>query len=88
MMNGTYDNIFGNNGRFVEEMVRGYGSSAFIEVIPFEMLYTAETSPQVEVVVGGMPALCANLSCGYDYESTDALVTGMTVTGLNVVITG
>ena len=51
-------------------------------------MYTAETSPQVEVVVGGMPALCANLSCGYDYESTDALVTGMTVSGLNVVITG
>lgn len=44
--NTTGDNpLIGNNGRFVEAEVRPYGPYSFIEVLPFEMLYTAETSP-------------------------------------------
>ena len=35
-----------------------------------------------------MPALCASIECDYNYESTDSLVTGMSVSGLDVTITG
>ena len=35
-----------------------------------------------------MAALCAGLECNYDYFETTAMVTDMTVSGTNVVITG
>ena len=43
--NSSYVPLIGNNARIVEEEVRPFGPNAFIEVLPFEMLYTAETSP-------------------------------------------
>jgi len=35
-----------------------------------------------------MPVLCKSTRCSYEYISSDILITGFTVTGLNVVIDG
>ena len=87
--NSTNTPLIGHYNPVIEESeVRPYGPNAFIEVLPFEMLYTAETSPQVRVMVGDMPALCASLECDYDYFETTALVTDMTVSGQTVTLTG
>ena len=44
-----------------------YGKNLFFETIPFEMLRTYETEPQVLVTVGEHPAVCHNLSCNFTY---------------------
>ena len=44
-----------------------YGENLFFEPIPFEMLRTYETEPQVLVQVGEFPAVCHNLSCNFTY---------------------
>jgi hypothetical protein len=61
---------------------------AWIDVLPFEMLYTAHTVPQVIVQVGDMPAVCANVACDYEYQSTTASITGFTFSDLQLTITG
>ena len=62
----------------------------FYDYIPFDYLFTDETTPQVIVDIGGMPALCTSLECGYTYETPSAELTDMTVNedDLTVVITG
>lgn len=82
------DVLDGNDVTIYENELKPYGPNAMIEVLPFEMLYTAETQPQVIVMIDDYPALCATTECGYVYETTDALITGVAVTGTNVVLTG
>ena len=62
----------------------------YYDYIPFDYLFTDETTPQVIVDIGGMPALCTSLDCGYSYEAPSAELTDMTVNeaDLTVVITG
>ena len=52
------------------------------------MLYTKEEAPQVLVEIDGLHAACVGLQCDYQYEEPVGLVTGMTVNGLDVSITG
>jgi len=90
-MHNTTTNLLGNaddQPEFVWDIEATYGPNAFIEVLPFEMLYTANTKPQVIVTIGDMPAVCANVYCNYEYQSTTALVTAISVSGLDVTITG
>jgi len=54
--------------------------SLFYESIPFEMLRTHETKPQVVVQVGDYPAVCKNLTCHYNYTVPEGIVTGFTYT--------
>ena len=56
--------------------------------IPFEMMRTVHDEPQLSVTVDGMEAICVGLRCGYAYEEPPGLITGFTVDGLNVTITG
>ena len=44
-----------------------YSSNLFYEPIPFEMLKTYETEPQVIVKVKDLPAVCHNLTCDFTY---------------------
>ena len=82
------DVLSGNDVTIYENELKPYGPNAMIDVLPFEMLFTAETQPQVIVMIDDYPALCATTECGYVYESTAALITGVAVTGTNVVLTG
>jgi len=56
------------------------GSSIFYEAIPFEMLRTYETQPQVIVNVGDYPAVCKNLTCNFHYIEPEGEVTAFTYT--------
>jgi len=55
-----------------------YGENLFYEPIPFEMLRTYETEPQVLVTVGEHPAVCHNLSCNFTYTIPVGEVTAYT----------
>lgn len=55
-----------------------YSSNLFYEPIPFEMLKTYETEPQVIVSVDGLPAVCHNLTCNFTYVDAAGSVTGFT----------
>ena len=68
---------------------RGRGTkNVYYKFIPFEYLYTDESTPQVLVTVDDMTAVCVNLDCGYTYEAPTAEVELMAVTDLAVTITG
>jgi len=58
--------------------------------IPFEMLRTKETMPQVQLTVGGVPAACHGLNCDYNYIAATGSITAFTFnTGSNLItITG
>ena len=51
------------------------------------MLRNANDSPQVEIKIDGMEAICTG-SCDYVYEEPAGLVTGFFVNGLDVTIQG
>jgi len=42
-------------------------SRIFYEPVPFEFLYTEESSPQVIVSIDGVEAVCHSLDCDYNY---------------------
>ena len=67
-------------------MLRDFGPNAFVDVLPFENLYTAETEPQVIVMIDDYPALCSTTECGYNYETTDAILSFMAISGKTVQI--
>ena len=55
------------------------------------MLFTNETTPQVEVTVDGVRAVCAtplSSNCGYQMCNSDALITNYSKSGLTIVIEG
>lgn len=62
----------------------------FYEAIPFDMIRTYETKPQVLVQVGDYPAVCKNLDCDYTYVEPEGEVTGFTYTSSSgeLVLTG
>jgi hypothetical protein len=53
----TGANLVSNNTKFIE----ADQNLIFYEAIPFEMLRTYETKPQIKVQVGDYPAVCKNL---------------------------
>jgi hypothetical protein len=60
---------------------KAFGPNAFIDVLPFDMLYTAETSPQVIVTVDDLPAICAKNNCAYDYSPSTNSITDFAYDG-------
>ena len=60
----------------------------FYEPLPYEFLYTAEKVPQMQVKVAGIEAVCASLNCGYTYVVPQDHVTGFSLTGTSLSITG
>ena len=65
-----------------------YSTNLFYDPIPFEWLYTNESTPQVIVTIDGQIAICASLQCGYTYTGTPPLITGFSLNGLTLTITG
>jgi len=47
--------------------IHNFGSNLMYEPIPFEMLQTYTTKPQISMKVGSLPASCPNLDCDYEY---------------------
>jgi hypothetical protein len=67
-----------------------YSSNLFYEPVPFEMLRTYETEPQLIVTVGNQPAVCHNLTCDFTYILPVGEITAFTYTESTkkLVITG
>lgn len=64
------------------------------EPVPLEFLSSKTVNPQVLVVIDGIEALCANLTCNYSYFSDSSVIntqsrvgTTLTLTGLNINFT-
>jgi hypothetical protein len=70
----TGANLVSNNTKFIE----ADQNLIFYEAIPFEMLRTYETKPQIKVQVGDYPAVCKNLECDYHYIEPVGLITNFT----------
>jgi hypothetical protein len=73
------DPLTGNWTSKVTKIVEA-SDDIFYSVIPFEMLRTHETKPQVIVQVGDYPAVCKNLTCDFQYVAPVGEVTRFTYT--------
>ena len=82
--------LTGGNLTFFANTTVPYGTNLFYEPIPFEMLRTFETEPQLIVSVGNLPAVCHNLTCDFSYIVPDGEVSAFTFdeTTKKLVITG
>lgn len=88
LITGVNDPLQGEELTYPIEVVRAYSSNIFYENVPFEFLYTAEQMPQVEVMVNGVPAVCSGLECGFGYFTSSYEVTDVSLSGLDLTITG
>jgi len=67
----------GNNTYFKKTHMP-YNTNLFYDPVPFDMLKTFESKPQVLVEIGGLPAVCHNLTCDYTFTEAKGLVTAFT----------
>lgn len=72
---------------FIKETLIDYGKNVFYDAIPFETLRTFETNPQVIVTVDGLPAVCHNLNCDFNYVVSPGEVTAFTFDETTKVLT-
>lgn len=79
--------VLGGNTTSKQNVTVPYGKNLFYEPIPFEMLRTYETQPQVIVTVGDNPAVCHNLTCHFNYSVPQGEVTAYTYTTATKVLT-
>jgi hypothetical protein len=70
--------LVGGNLTFFANTTVPYGTNLFYEPIPFEMLRTFETEPQLIVSVGKLPAVCHNLTCDFTYILPEGEITAFT----------
>ena len=68
--------------------MRPFGESLVWHVIPADYFYTRETNPQVKVTVDDMPALSTGMMCDYTYFEGESCITGFTLSGTELTITG
>ena len=80
--------LTGVNLNIANTEIQPRGPNIYYKVIPYEFIYTNEVSPQVLVQIDTQAALCSSQDCGYLYEDPTSEITAMTVTDLNVSITG
>ena len=85
---GVTTPITGNNVAFSSSTISEYGSNKFFEPIPMEMLFSSVTKPQILVNVDGIPAACVYDNCGYLYTVSAAEVTGQSLAGNVLTVTG
>ena len=78
----------GNEVVFSTETIREYGQNLMFEPVPLSMLYTDAQKPQVMVKVNGIDGVCPEFNCDYVYVDTTALITGQTLSGDTLTITG
>lgn len=89
VVNSDTNNTVGNEIFFNSTTWIPYSSqNLFYEPIPYEFLYTIETEPQVIVSVEGVEAVCASLTCGFNYIDALSEVTGYSLSGNTLTVTG
>jgi hypothetical protein len=90
IMSADDEPLDGGNVTFESLTVQPYSTNIFYEPIPFEMLKTFETKPQLIVSVDGLPAVCHNLTCDYTYTVPVGEVTSFTFddASSSLVLTG
>lgn len=80
IMSGKDTLLGGTNISYYSNVTIPASTNLFYEAVPFEMLRTYETKPQVLVTVGDYPAVCHNLTCHFNYTVPEGEVTGFTYT--------
>lgn len=65
----------GTNVQFRSVTILPFSHNLMYESIPFEMLNTYETKPQMIVNVGTQPAVCAGMNCDYKYHASVSEIT-------------
>jgi hypothetical protein len=55
-------------------VLRTYGESLFFPVIPFDQLHSDAQTPQILVTIDGMPALCVDLNCDFQYTVSSSSI--------------
>lgn len=80
--------LVGQNLVLTSETLHEYGQNLFFEPIPQEFMVTPAMAPQVLVEIDGVPAACASLNCDYLYANSVAEITAISLTGLDLSITG
>jgi len=83
ILSGNVTALAGTNLKHKGETVVPFGGNIFYEPIPFEMLKTFETKPQLIVNVGEnaeFPALCHNMTCDFSYITPVGEITDFTWT--------
>ena len=73
---------------YVSETFVPYSTNQFYEPIPYEFLFTNESSPQIEVTIDGERAVCASLNCGYKFCDSNVMINGFSLSGYTLTITG
>jgi len=82
--------LTGKNIQKTHKVTVPFGKNLWYEPVPFEMIKTYETEPQVIVTVNDMPAVCKNLTCDFTYTASVGEITAFTYDTATkvVVITG
>jgi hypothetical protein len=85
---GSDTPMTGNDVVFETETIREYGQNLMFEPIPLSMLFTDAQQPQVMIKVNGIEGVCPEFNCGYVYVDTASLITGQSMSGDDLTITG
>mmetsp|Transcript_41642 Transcript_41642/g.63589 ORF Transcript_41642/g.63589 Transcript_41642/m.63589 type:complete len:360 (+) Transcript_41642:870-1949(+) len=72
--------LTGNNITFINETIHPFSHNIFYEPVPYELLRTYETKPQVLVSVDGHNAACPNLDCDFEFIEAVGEITSFTYT--------
>lgn len=68
LLDGENTPITGNNPLFDVSNYRDFGVNRYWDVIPFEFLFADLDTPQIQVFVDGIEAVCPTFDCGYEYR--------------------
>lgn len=63
-------------------------TTLFYQQIPYEFLYTEVKTPQLQVTVDGLEAVCASLDCGYTYVAATSSITSYSLSSTTLTIVG
>lgn len=89
ILNSDTNGTIGNEVFFNSTTWKPYSSqNIFYEPVPYEFLYTNETQLQVLITVDGVEAACHSLQCGFNYIEAPSEVTGYSLSGNTLTITG
>ena len=75
MVDGLDHPVYGTNVTFNQTTVVHKSNNLWYDPVPFELLKTFETVPQVIVDIDGQPAVCHSLDCGFNYTEPSSNIT-------------
>jgi hypothetical protein len=70
-----------------QETTHPFSQNIFYEPIPFELLKTYETAPQIMVSVNNTPAVCHSMACDFTYTVAAAEVNAFTFDPSTLLVT-